>query len=115
MTKKADADVVREVTARIDATIAENRRSERIIVVALLLLFGVGLGLIVLGASIGRWELLVPGGILQLTVAYPVRRLIKLREDNVRLQIIPQLLRLAEAGEGQALAAKLIDRLIGQV
>ena len=115
MAKKADADVVREVTARIDTTIADNRRSERIIIAALLLLFGVGLGLIILGASIGRWELLVPGGILQLTVAYPVRRLIKLREDNVRLQILPQLLRLAEEGEGKALAAKLASRLIDQV
>lgn len=115
MSKKADADVVREVTARIDTTIAENRRSERVIVVALLLLFAVGLGLIVWGAAIGRWELLVPGGILQLTVAYPVRRLIKLREDNVRLQILPQLLRLAEEGEGKALAAKLASRLIDQV
>jgi hypothetical protein len=67
------------------------------------------------GASVSRWELLVPGGILQLTIAYPVRRLIKLREDNVRLQIIPQLLRLAEADEGKALAAKLVSRLIEQV
>jgi len=115
MAKKADADVVREVTARIDSTIAENRRSERIIVVALLLLFAVGLGLIVYGAIIGRWEFLVPGGILQLTVAYPVRRLIKLREDNVRLQILPQLLRLADEGEGKVLAAKLASRLIDQV
>ncbi len=115
MAKKADADVVREVTARIDTTITENRRSERVIVVTLLLLFSVGLGLIIWGAWIGRWEFLVPGGILQLTVAYPVRRLIKLREDNVRLQIIPQLLRLAEEGEGKALAAKLVSRLIEQV
>ena len=115
MAKKADADVVREVTARIDSTIAENRRSERIIVVALLLLFAVGLGLIVYGAIIGRWEFLVPGGILQLTVAYPVRRLIKLREDNVRLQILPQPLRLADEGEGKVLAAKLASRLIDQV
>ena len=115
MAKKADADVVREVTARIDTTITENRRSERVIVVSLLLLFSVGLGLIIWGASIGSWELLVPGGILQLTVAFPVRRLIKLREDNVRLQIIPQLLRLAEEGEGKALAAKLVNRLIEQV
>ena len=115
MAKKADGDVVREVTARIDTAIADNRRSERVIVVALLLLFTVGLVLIIWGASTGRWEFLVPGGILQLTVAYPVRRLVKLREDNVRLQIIPQLLRLAEEGEGKVLAAKLVNRLIEQV
>ena len=71
--------------------------------------------MIVYGAIIGRWKFLVPGGILQLTVAYPVRRLIKLREDNVRLQILPQLLRLADEGEGKVLAAKLASRLIDQV
>ena len=115
MAKKTDADVVREVTARIDATIEANRRNERIIIVALLALFAVGLTLIIWGAAIGRWELLVPGGIFQLTVAYPVKRLVKLREDNVRLQIIPQLLRLAETEQGKALAAKLVERLIDQV
>jgi hypothetical protein len=115
MAKKDDAEVVREVTARIDAAIAENMRRERVIIVALLGLFVVGLGLIVGGALIHRWELLAPGGIVQLTVAFPIRRLIKLREDNVRLQIIPQLLRLAEKEQGQVLAAKLIERLIGQV
>ena len=115
MTKKSDAEVVREVTGRIDATIAENRRTERIIVAVLLALFGVGLTLIVWGAAISRWELLVPGGLAQLTIAYPVRRLIKLREDNVRLQIIPQLLRLAEIDQAKDLAAKLIEALINQV
>ncbi len=115
MAKKDDAEVVREVTARIDAAISENRHRERIIIAALLALFAVGLALIVWGAAIRHWELLVPGGIIQLTIAYPIQRLIKLREDNVRLQIIPQLLRLAEADEGKALAAKLVSRLINQV
>ncbi|MBI3821867.1 MAG: hypothetical protein HY289_04200 [Planctomycetes bacterium] len=105
MTKKTDAEVVREVTARIDASIAENRRSEHVIIGVLLALFAVGLTLIIWGAVIGRWELLVPGGFAQLTIAFPIRRLIKLREDNVRLQIIPQLLRLAETDKGKALAA----------
>jgi hypothetical protein len=115
MTKKLDAEVIREVTARIDASIAENRRSERLIMGVLLALFAVGLTLLIWGAAVSRWELLVPGGIAQFTVAYPVRRLIKLREDNVRLQIIPQLLRLADTDEGKALAKKLLERLIGQV
>ena len=115
MSKADDAQVIREVTERIDAAIAQNRHRERIVIGALLALFAVGLGLLVWGAWTGRKELLVPGGILQLTVAYPVRRLIKLREDNMRLQIIPQLLRLAETKESKALAAKLVARLIEQV
>jgi ABC-type uncharacterized transport system permease subunit len=115
MTKKTDAEVVREVTARIDATIAQNQRSEHVIIGVLLALFAVGITRMIWGALIGRWELLAPGGLAQLTIAFPVRRLIKLREDNFRLQIIPQLLRLAETEQGKALAAKLAERLIDQV
>lgn len=85
------------------------------VMVVLVALFAVGLALIISGAATGRWQLLAPGGIVQMTIAFPVRRLIKLREDNVRLQIIPQLLRLAEKEQGRALAAKLIERLIEQV
>lgn len=115
MTKADDARVIREVTERIDLAISQNRHRERVVIGTLLALFAVGLGLIGWGAWTGRAALLVPGGILQMTVAWPVRRLIKLREDNMRLQIIPQLLRLAETKESKALAAKLVERLIGQV
>lgn len=112
---KRDAEVVREVSERIDVAIRQNRRHERVIVIVLVLLFVVGLGLIIYGAAIQEWQLLVPGGILQLTVAFPIRRLIKLREDNMRLQILPQLLRLADTEEAKALAARLASRLIEQV
>ena len=107
--------MVREVTARIDASLMANQRNEKIIIAVLVALFAVGLMLIVWGAAVGRWEFLVPGGIFQLTVAYPIHRLIKLREDSVRLQILPQLLRLADSDEGKLLAAKLANRLIDQV
>ncbi len=48
-------------------------------------------------------------------IALPIRRLIKLREENMRLQILPQLFRLANSQEAKILAAKLASRLIEQV
>jgi hypothetical protein len=48
MSKKAEAEVVREVTTRIDAAIAANRRQEWTVIIALLALFLVGLALLVL-------------------------------------------------------------------
>jgi hypothetical protein len=115
LAKLDDAQVIREVSERIDHAISQNRQRERIVVAVLMSLFSVGLALILLGSIGNRMTLIVPGGIVQLTVAYPVRRLIKLREDNMRLQIIPQLLRLAEIKEAKVLAAQLISRLINQV
>ncbi len=115
MSAKTDAEVIREVSDRIDVAIVANRAREMIIAVVLVLLFLVGLGLMIYGAAIQRWELLVPGGVTQLSIAFPVRGLIKLRGDNLRLQIIPQLLRLADTEEAKALAFQLITRLIEQV
>ena len=80
--KKTDAEIVDEVSGFIEAAINSNRRRERIVVVLLIGLFSVGLGLLILGATTERWQLLVPGGIAQLTIVLPVRALIKLREAS---------------------------------
>ena len=110
-----DGEVVREVSERIDQAINDNRGRERVIVGVLIVMFVVGLGLILYGAISRSLQLLVPGGVIQVALVFPVRRLIKLREDNVRLQIIPQLLRLADSREAKVLAARLIRRMIEQV
>ena len=115
MSRKSDAEVVQEVTACIDAAIEKNRRAERIVIAVLVLLFLAGLGLLVYGAAIQRWELLVPGSLVQLVIFFPVRKLIQLREDNMRLQILPQLMRLADSDEAKSLAARLVKRLIQKV
>src|SRR5439155_7863343 len=106
---------VREVSACVDLAIEKNRRSERLVMAALVALFAVGLGLLLIGAFSGYWQLLVPGGIVQVTIVLPIRRLLKLREDNMRLQILPQLMRLADTKEAKGLAARLVKRLIEQV
>lgn len=115
MTRSASGDIVREVSDRIDVAIKQNRQHERIIVTTLVLVFAAGLGLLVYGAVIREWQLLIPGGILQMLIVFPIRRLMKLREDNMRLQILPQLLRLADSREAKELAARLASRLIERV
>lgn len=115
MSKKDTAEVVREVTACIEAAIAKNRRQEWIVIGVLLALFAIGLGLLVLGAVSQTWALLAPGGLVQVTIVFPISRLIRLREDNMRLQILPQLMRLAETNEAKVLAAQLVRRLIEKV
>ena len=68
-----------------------------------------------LAALLPRWELLVPGGVIQLTTVWPLRQIAKLREDKMRLQIVLQLMKLATSKESKALAAQLVKRLIEQV
>jgi len=113
--KPDDAKVVREVTGCIDAAIAKNRRQEWVVIGVLVALFTTGLGLLVYGAWTQTWGLLVPGGLIQVTIVLPLRWLIKLREENRTLQILPQLMRLAETKEAKVLAADLVRRLIEKV
>ncbi len=110
-----DRDVISLVTARIDLAIDQNRRQEWIIYAVLVILLIVGLGLIVGGALSGNWWFLAPGTILQLLVVLPIRRLIELRADNLRLQILPELLRLASTAEAKRLAASLVKQLINKI
>jgi hypothetical protein len=115
VSKRDDAEVIRLVNDRINEAIQRNRHTERLYVGALVLLFLAGLGLLVAGAMLQRWELLAPGGLVQLSIVLPIRRLIQLRQDDMRLQIIPQLLLLAESHEAKVLAARLVKRLIDKV
>lgn len=115
MSKKDDAEVIRLVTERINEAIRRNRHTERLYVGALVLLFLTGLGLLIAGAVMQRWELLAPGGLVQGAIVLPIRRLIRLRQDDMRLQIIPQLLLLTETQEAKVLAARLVKRLIDMV
>src|SRR5438067_315605 len=115
MTAKSDAEVVREVSERIDTALSKNHRTEVVILVVLVLLFLIGLGLMVYGAAIQHWEFVAPGALAELAIGFPIRQLVKLRGDNLRLQIIPQLLRLADTPQAKALAYRLIEKLIEQV
>ncbi|HTU92467.1 MAG TPA: hypothetical protein VMF69_20465 [Gemmataceae bacterium] len=115
MRKKSDTEVIREVEACIDAAIEKNRHTERIVIGVLLTLFVAGLGLMVYAVVSQRWELLVPGSIVQILLFFPIRKLIQLREDNMRLRILPRLLRLADSEEAKLLAARLVKRLIEKV
>lgn len=115
MRKKSDAEVIREVEAAIDGAIEKNRHTERMVLLVLVSLFVVGLGLIVYAAILQQWALLVPGSFLQIILFFPVRKLIQLREDNMRLGILPQLMRLADSDEAKLLAAGLVKRLIEKV
>lgn len=115
MSKKDDAEVVREVTAVIEAAIAKNRRQEWIVTGVLLALFAAGLALLAYGATTQAWSLMVSGGLVQITIVFPVYRLIHLRAENMRLQILPQLMRLADTKEAKLLASKLVQRLIERV
>lgn len=112
MVTRARDQIVHEVAGYVDEAIRKNRRSEWLIAGLLVAQFVAGLALLTAGAALDRWALIVPGGLLSSLLFWPVQKLIRLRANNLRLQLLPELLRLAETKQAQQLAAKLIDRLI---
>jgi hypothetical protein len=110
-----EVDVVREVTDTIQAALKRNRRIETTL---LGLLGGIGLtgiGFLVTALFTARWELAVSGGIVELAILMPIRELVKLRRENLRLEILPQLIRLADTANRKKLVFDLITRLIEQI
>ncbi|MBY0460178.1 MAG: hypothetical protein K2V38_22915 [Gemmataceae bacterium] len=103
------------MTKVIEDAIVSNRRLEWFVIAGLVALFVVGLALLVYGTLAQAWQLLVPGGLIQTAIIFPLRKLIALREENKALQILPQLMRLAESDESKALATLLVKKLIEKV
>ena len=115
MPKKSRDTVTREVNDRIDGVVRDNRRLERLIAGVVVAQAAVGLGLVVAGAFLGRWEVAAPGGGLAVLLIWPIKVLISIKDDNNRLRLLPELLRLAEEAESKRLAAEHVERMIGRM
>jgi hypothetical protein len=111
----ADADVIREVTQCIERGDKKNRRIETALVILLVGLSVTGLVLLVIGAIRQQWGIALPGGLCELSIAMPIRSLVKLRQENIRLAVIPQMIRLADARSEKKLVMKFVETLISQV
>jgi hypothetical protein len=111
----ADADVIREVTQCIGDAIRRNRRIETALIVLLVVLSCTGLVLLIIGAIRQQLGISIPGGLLELSIAMPIRSLVRLRQENIRLAIIPQMIRLAGPRSEKKLMVKFVETLISQV
>jgi len=110
-----DAEIVREVTEVIQGAIQRNRRIETILIAILAGIAFTGIGLLIYGAIIRSWEIALPGSISELAIAMPIRRLVTLRQENLRLEVLPQMIRLADNASKKKLIFDLVSRLIGQL
>jgi hypothetical protein len=111
----ADAEIVREVTRCVEEAIGKNRRIETVLIVILVCVSAVGVGLLVFGAYIRQWAIALPGGLCELALAMPIRYLVQLRRENIRLAVLPQMLRMADTASEKKLVLKFIERLIEKI
>src|SRR4051794_15549885 len=93
-----------QVTQAIDDAIFKNRYKEWVTIWSLMLLLLVGMSLTIAGVFLERLSVGIPGGITNLGIVWPIKHLLKLRADNVRLLAIPSLLILTGPQRGEELA-----------
>src|SRR5689334_4471470 len=109
-----DADVTQEITRGIQVALDRNRRIETIVIVILAALAFTGIGLVIYGAAVRGWEAVLPGTISELSIVMPIRYLLRIRNENVRLEAMPQMIRLADTPAKRKLAFDTITKMITQ-
>ena len=110
-----DDEIVKVVIQYIEEAIKRNRRIETVLIVILGSIAFAGIALMVVGAIQRNALIALPGSISGLAIAFPVQYLIKLRRENIGLEVIPQLLRLADTASVKKLVFQLIEKLIKQI
>ncbi len=109
MTKDEIAD---RVAAIIQKALRRNLYLEIITVILLATVAGVGIYLLLRGASDRSWELLISGAACEASVGWPVVNLLNLRRFNLLFQTLPELIRMADTEDGKKLFYAFIERLM---
>jgi hypothetical protein len=99
------------MTPQIHGALANNRRVETLLIVLIVLLFLVACGLTVVGHYKGwNWTtsvVAIPG--VGATCVWPIRRLTRLRKENIQLELLPLLLPLLTPGDARDVVRRFLD------
>lgn len=103
-----------QINSRVDGALRSNRRAEYIVI-------GMAVGIFVSGVSalvVAYWQQnpYIGGGgvILNGFLYWPIREVLKLRRDNLLLQVLPVMLAQLTAGDAAEEIKKLADYLRGK-
>ena len=101
-----------EINSRIDEALDRARRLENIVISMAAVLFLTGLAVFVAGFILERDFAIITGAVLQSSVLWPVKKLIEIRDQNIRLGVIPSLTKTISDDRAQAtVLMKLIEKI----
>jgi hypothetical protein len=104
---KRYADMLRP---NIAVTLKKDRTEERLIYVLLIALFATAITLTVLACiqgSVWKASATIPG--LGVTAAWPINKLLRLRSENLKLRLMPELLPLLKREDAERIAARFLE------
>jgi hypothetical protein len=102
------------INARVDVAIKLNGRAEHVIICMAVGIFSIGVALLLIGywsqnPYVGGGSLIL-GGFLY----WPIKEILKLRRDNLMLQILPAMVSELPRAEAAREIKKFLDRLGGR-
>lgn len=107
--------VAERVSKRIQIALNRNWYLELAATIGIGTLFFTGIGLLIAAFIVDNLYIGFMGAILEGTIYYPLGKLIELRKENVRLQIVPDFIEFADSvgsQHSQDLAVALVTKLI---
>ncbi len=107
-----DSQSIHEINARIDTALDRANRLETIVTTMAACLFGVGMVVFFLGFLLDKNVAIGAGALVELTILWPIKKLIQIREQNIKLGIIPSLTLTLDKESDQA---KVLIKLLGQI
>jgi hypothetical protein len=100
-----------KINVRVDAALADNKRAEHIVIAMSVGIFLLGAGAF-LFAYVEKNPYVVGGGLLTTAFLYwPIREILKLRRDNLILQVVPAMAAQLSAAEFAKEMKKLLEHL----
>jgi hypothetical protein len=111
-------DIAERTARRVERALSRNWWLELMIASGLGVLFFTGIGLLIAAYVQQNLQFAAMGGILEAAIMFPFNSLIKLRKENIRLQVIPELIRFADSvgtDKSKELAFMFVVRLIEKV
>jgi hypothetical protein len=100
-----------QVSKRIDKALAANRRTEILVVVMAVFIFLLGMAMIILGYWHQSLYLRTVPILLQGLLYWPIREIMRLRQDNLILQTLPAIVSTLPARECAMEMKKTLDYL----
>lgn len=101
-----------EINKRIDSALDRAKRLELIITVMSASLFFVGLAIFLIGFWLDKNVAIGAGAAVELTILWPINKLIQIREQNIKLGVIPSLTLTID---NEADQVKVLLRLLEQI
>jgi hypothetical protein len=103
---------IHDINKRIDAALDRAKRLEFIISVMAALLFLTGVIVFIIGFLLDKNVAIGSGALVQSIILWPIKKLIEIREQNIKLGIIPSMtLTIPDDKEQARVLMKLLEQI----